>query len=493
MLKRLLSSAMASDAVLKRVPIPPRGVDYRGKVVLAPMVRSGELPSRLLALHYGADLVWGALRLRLPYASDTTHAASSLSLSLFLLQQWVVLTFPSSLGETWQAGPETIDRAMIGTTRRFNAATQTIDFTRATSNQLKKAKAAAAAAEAAEQRPPADRDVPESTIFRIDPGREGGRLVFQLGTSDPGRAVAAARLVAGDVAGIDVNAGCPKPFSTSGGMGAALLRTPDLLCAILEALVRDVGPAFGVGVSVKIRLLETAEATAALVRRLVGTGITGLTVHCRTAAMRKRERAVRGQLRMVAGICRAAGVACLVNGDVESRDEALRLAAEYGADGAMIATAAETNPSCFRAGADGGMDPWRDAVRRYVGLAAGVANKFGNTKFLLGQMVPGKVREYRELNKARSYTAVCQMLGFEDLLAVAAEADAYLGLPSGAGGGLQAAKSSNSSALAAGGNMAETRRKPAGPKARNALAERGAQAPPLAEKESMATPVQLSV
>lgn len=44
---------------VKRVPIPRRGVDYRGKIVLAPMVRSGELPSRLLALHYGADLVWG--------------------------------------------------------------------------------------------------------------------------------------------------------------------------------------------------------------------------------------------------------------------------------------------------------------------------------------------------------------------------------------------------------------------------------------------------
>lgn len=46
-------------AEMKTVPIPRRGVDYRGKVVLAPMVRSGELPSRLLALHYGADLVWG--------------------------------------------------------------------------------------------------------------------------------------------------------------------------------------------------------------------------------------------------------------------------------------------------------------------------------------------------------------------------------------------------------------------------------------------------
>lgn len=47
----------APEAV--RVPIPKNGVDYRGKVVLAPMVRSGELPSRLLALKYGADLVWG--------------------------------------------------------------------------------------------------------------------------------------------------------------------------------------------------------------------------------------------------------------------------------------------------------------------------------------------------------------------------------------------------------------------------------------------------
>lgn len=52
------------ETAKKRVPIPPRGVDYRGKVVLAPMVRSGELPMRLLSLHYGADLVWGMLSLK---------------------------------------------------------------------------------------------------------------------------------------------------------------------------------------------------------------------------------------------------------------------------------------------------------------------------------------------------------------------------------------------------------------------------------------------
>ena len=44
---------------VKLVPIPKNGVDYRGKVVLAPMVRSGECPSRLLALKFGADLVCG--------------------------------------------------------------------------------------------------------------------------------------------------------------------------------------------------------------------------------------------------------------------------------------------------------------------------------------------------------------------------------------------------------------------------------------------------
>lgn len=57
---RTLLKTMGSE--IKKVPIPRRGVDYRGKIVLAPMVRSGELPSRLLALHYGADLVWGKSR-----------------------------------------------------------------------------------------------------------------------------------------------------------------------------------------------------------------------------------------------------------------------------------------------------------------------------------------------------------------------------------------------------------------------------------------------
>src|SRR3984885_12814828 len=124
---------------------------------------------------------------------------------------------------------------MIGTTRKVNESLATIDFTRLPSHGSKEP----------------DKNLKESLIYRIHPEREGRRLIFQIGTADPARAVQAARIVAGDVAGIDVNAGCPKPFSTSGGMGAALLQTPDKLCSILEALVREVASEFEIGISVK--------------------------------------------------------------------------------------------------------------------------------------------------------------------------------------------------------------------------------------------------
>lgn len=346
------------------VPIPPNGVDYRNKIVLAPMVRSGELPSRLCALAHGADLVWG---------------------------------------------PETVDRAIIGTERRINARTGMIEFTRPASSSH------------AHAHDP-NGGMVDNVIYRLDPVRERGRLVFQLGTADEERAVRAARIVAADVAGIDVNAGCPKPFSTSGGMGAALLRVPEKLEGILRRLVREVGTEFGVGISVKIRLLETAEETEALVRRLVGTGITGLTVHCRTTPMRPRERAIRGQLRMVGEVCREAGVACVMNGDVESREEGERLMAEYGVDGAMIATAAEKNPSCFGRGP---LKGWREVVEMYVLFAMEVGNKLGNTKFMLNQMVPGREKVFKLVAGCKGYEDIVTALGMgEEALAKAREADA---------------------------------------------------------------------
>lgn len=418
---RALSTAMTHSP--KRIPIPKNGVDYRGKVVLAPMVRSGELPSRLLALKYGADLVWG---------------------------------------------PETVDKSMIGTTRRVNPITSVIEFTRMSSNAL-------------QTLTPSKRN--ESVIYRIHPSREKQQLIFQIGTSSPVLAVQAAKLVAADVAGIDVNAGCPKPFSTSGGMGAALLQTPDLLASILAALVKEVGEIYEIGISVKIRLLSTAKETEALVRTLCQTGITGLTVHCRTTPMRPRERAIRDQLRMIARVCKEEGVACVMNGDVKNKDEALALIQEYEVDGSMIATAAEANPSCFRTEEQGGLLPWRQVVPEYLKIALDTENKYGNTKFLLTQLMPGKADVYRAVSSSKSYSEVCEILGFHDLSEQAKAVDERLGITerlreraAAEVAAVKGAKRKNKSAQAAGGNMGRERAiKNAG---KSPLSERGTRAAP---------------
>jgi tRNA-dihydrouridine synthase 2 len=55
--------ASASPPPAKRIkleehaPLTPE--DYKNGIVLAPMVRSGALPTRLFALKHGASLVWG--------------------------------------------------------------------------------------------------------------------------------------------------------------------------------------------------------------------------------------------------------------------------------------------------------------------------------------------------------------------------------------------------------------------------------------------------
>lgn len=356
---------------------------------------------------------------------------------------------------------------MIGTTRRENKEANTIDWVRVSSQQRK-----------------AGEEPKENAIYRLHPEKEFNRHIFQIGTSDPERAVEAARLVAADVAGIDVNAGCPKPFSTSGGMGAALLRTPDKLCAILEALVREITPEFNIGISVKIRILETAAETEVLVRRLVATGITGLTVHCRTTPMRPRERAIRGQLRMIAEICHEAGIACLMNGDVTGRDEGLKLAEEFGADGAMIATAAEKNPSCFRGQAEGGILGWEPVVEEYVKTTMDVQNRWGNTKFLLAQMIPGKDARYLSTVQSKNYVDMCKALNLEHLMERAQDIDITLGLDQPPVKSANKAKAS-ATALAAGGrgdrgNVPNDKRK--------ALSDRT----PSAKTETQPSPVALT-
>lgn len=215
-------------------------------------------------------------------------------------------------------------------------------------------------------------------------------------------------MVAGDVDGIDVNSGCPKHFSIHAGMGAALLKTPDMLVAILAALINEVGTPYSVPISVKIRLLEPPSETVELVRRLCTTGVNGITVHCRTIPMRPRDPAIRDVLSSIASVCRASNVKIFANGDVDSRAHALQLCEEYGVDGCMIARAAETNMSVFRA--EGAL-PWPEVAEEFLRTAMSVESHFTNTKFCLGHVIPGKSEFYTGVIQSRTYEQVCEVLG----------------------------------------------------------------------------------
>lgn len=269
-------------------------------------------------------------------------------------------------------GPEIVDKKIVATRRVLNPALDCVDYVAEKDGKL---------------------------AFRTCPALEKSRLVFQLGTSDPDLAVEAALKVAQDVSGIDVNCGCPKHFSIHSGMGAALLTTPDRLEVILRALVEGVGRPHGLGISAKIRIMDTAEKTYDLVRRLVKTGISCLTVHGRTTPMRPRDPAQYEYFEQIGKICREAGVACLLNGDVADRDHATSFVARYGVDGCMIARGAEANPSCFRSGK---LVPMRDISREFVQLCGKFGFPASHAKYCLTQMIPGKDPLYQKVIRAKA-------------------------------------------------------------------------------------------
>ncbi|KAJ6601151.1 hypothetical protein DFH09DRAFT_900423 [Mycena vulgaris] len=316
--------------------------DFKNGVFLAPMVRSGALPTRLFALKHGATLVWG---------------------------------------------PEIVDKAILHAERAVDPTTGVISY-----NGKSRA------------------------MFTTHP-IEKPYFIYQIGSSDPELAVQAARVVMQDVSGIDLNCGCPKPFSTHSGMGAALLTNPDLLCSILTALRAAMPPE--ITVSAKIRLLPSQEDTLKLVERIVNTGISALTVHCRTRTMRDKDAALVGRLKEIVDFVAAMGkgIAVIENGDCTGAEDAKRIRNLTGAHSVMIARGAEANPSCFSP------VPLSDIEKTlspaYLRVARYLDHTWGLTKFCVSQFKGKHVdfdkpaqKHYRQvLNGTKGFDGLEEIVG----------------------------------------------------------------------------------
>jgi len=79
----------------------------------------------------------------------------------------------------------------------------------------------------------------------------------------------------------DLNAGCPFPMIVRRGRGSGLLRTPDVLEALLAVGCEEMGPGT---FSLKVRLgVESPDDLRALLPRINRYPLAALTVHARTA------------------------------------------------------------------------------------------------------------------------------------------------------------------------------------------------------------------
>ncbi|KAM8891919.1 tRNA-dihydrouridine(20) synthase [NAD(P)+]-like isoform 1-T1 [Spinachia spinachia] len=330
-------------------------LNFSDITALAPMVRVGTLPMRLLALDYGADVVYSE---------------------------------------------ELIDIKMAKCQRVVNDVLQTVDFV-----------------------------APDERVMFRTCERETGRVVFQMGTADPERALVVARLVEPllpmihcwarsiwssrrehDVAAIDVNMGCPKEYSTKGGMGAALLSDPDKIEAILQKLVAGVS----IPVTCKIRILPSLEDTVSLVRRIERTGVSAVAVHGRLKEERPRHPLHLDYIQAAAG---AVSIPVIANGGsldlVKTNKDIEDFRRTSGASSVMLARAAMWNASVFRAG---GPLPLETVMEDYLKHAIRYNNHAFNTKYCLCQMLRDKVESPlgRRVQAAQTSGEISEALGLQE-------------------------------------------------------------------------------
>ncbi|MEI8185188.1 MAG: tRNA dihydrouridine synthase DusB [Chlorobiaceae bacterium] len=141
---------------------------------------------------------------------------------------------------------------------------------------------------------------------------------------------------------LDINFGCPTKKVAGKGAGAALLREPEKMTQIAEAVVRAVN----IPVTAKTRIGWDRESINIIdvLHRLEGVGIQALAVHGRTRSEMYKGRADWNWIREVK---KHARIPIIANGDIWTPEDAVAMFEQTGADGVMIGRGAIGNPFIF--------------------------------------------------------------------------------------------------------------------------------------------------
>jgi nifR3 family TIM-barrel protein len=176
-------------------------------------------------------------------------------------------------------------------------------------------------------------------------------IVAQLFSSHPDKMREAAKLCAElGFDGVDINMGCPDRSIEKQGAGAAMIKTPEIASAIIQAAkdgIKDAGSV--IPVSVKTRVGYNSVQIESWIPHLFAQGIAALTVHARTRKEMSKVPARWEHIRHVVAIRDRMKVKTKIigNGDVMDIAHGEQLARDTNCDGIMIGRAVFGNPWIF--------------------------------------------------------------------------------------------------------------------------------------------------
>ncbi|EDW12284.1 tRNA-dihydrouridine(20a/20b) synthase [NAD(P)+]-like [Drosophila mojavensis] len=180
-------------------------------------------------------------------------------------------------------------------------------------------------------------------------GLDDQPLIAQFAAKDALEFVTASQLIYPYVDGVDLNCGCPQGWAIAKGYGCGLLRQPEQVRDIIQSLRRTLPTDFSV--SVKMRLLNSSDnqtsvnKTIQLAQQLEYCGVTFLTLHGRTPAQKHSKDTLN--VEAMAEVAKSLQIPLIVNGNVESYQDACELHKQTQAAGVMAARGLLANPALF--------------------------------------------------------------------------------------------------------------------------------------------------